>query len=118
MCTRNQARAGAAVELSLDQEFWGGEVTQEVCKARLQKMSDDPDVLDVILRRPVPAYINVRSLQLAIHPLRRGSGLRRAPNRKTPPRPGGGRELQAQRRRAPAQPFFNQFLKPRSKRIR
>ncbi|GGF45365.1 methylenetetrahydrofolate dehydrogenase (NADP+) / methenyltetrahydrofolate cyclohydrolase [Mameliella alba] len=72
---RNQARAAAAVELPFDQEFWGGEVTQEECKARIQEMNDDPEVLGIILQRPVPSHINVRSLQSAIHPLKDVEGM-------------------------------------------
>ncbi|WP_305972488.1 MULTISPECIES: bifunctional 5,10-methylenetetrahydrofolate dehydrogenase/5,10-methenyltetrahydrofolate cyclohydrolase [unclassified Mameliella] len=72
---RNQARAAAAVDLPFDQEFWGGEVTQEDCKARIQEMNDDPEVLGIILQRPVPSHINVRSLQSAIHPLKDVEGM-------------------------------------------
>ena len=50
--------------------------------------------------------------------LRSYSGLAGAPNCKPPPRSGRRRKLQTQRRGAPAQPFFDQFLKPRLKRIR
>jgi methylenetetrahydrofolate dehydrogenase (NADP+)/methenyltetrahydrofolate cyclohydrolase len=38
-------------------------------------MNDDPDVLGVILQRPVPSHINVRSLQSAIHPLKDVEGM-------------------------------------------
>ena len=38
-------------------------------------MNDDPDVLGVILQRPVPKHINVRSLQSAIHPLKDVEGM-------------------------------------------
>lgn len=51
-------------------------MTQEECKARLHAMNDDPDVLGVILQRPVPDHINVRSLQSAIHPLKDVEGMR------------------------------------------
>jgi methylenetetrahydrofolate dehydrogenase (NADP+)/methenyltetrahydrofolate cyclohydrolase len=38
-------------------------------------MNDDPDVLGVILQRPVDAGINVRTLQSAIHPLKDLEGM-------------------------------------------
>lgn len=38
-------------------------------------MNDDPDVLGVILQRPVPEHLNVRSLQGAIHPLKDVEGM-------------------------------------------
>lgn len=72
---RNQARAAALAGLPFDQEFWGGEVGQEECKARIQAMNDDPEVLGIILQRPVPGHINVRSLQSAIHPLKDVEGM-------------------------------------------
>ncbi|NRB04958.1 MAG: bifunctional 5,10-methylenetetrahydrofolate dehydrogenase/5,10-methenyltetrahydrofolate cyclohydrolase [Rhodobacteraceae bacterium] len=72
---RNQARVAEKVQLPFDQEYWGADVTQEECKARIQKMNDDPDVLGVILQRPVPDHINVRSLQSAIHPLKDLEGM-------------------------------------------
>lgn len=72
---RNQARAAAAAGLPFDQEFWGGEVSQDECKALIQKMNDDPEVIGVILQRPVPDHINVRSLQSAIHPLKDVEGM-------------------------------------------
>lgn len=72
---RNQARAAASVGLPFEQEFWGAEVTQEECKARIQKMNDDDGVLGIILQRPVPDHIHVRSLQSAIHPLKDLEGM-------------------------------------------
>jgi methylenetetrahydrofolate dehydrogenase (NADP+)/methenyltetrahydrofolate cyclohydrolase len=38
-------------------------------------MNDDPEVLGVILQRPVPSQIHVRSLQSAIHPLKDVEGM-------------------------------------------
>ena len=38
-------------------------------------MNDDPDVIGIILQRPVPDHINVRSLQSAIHPLKDVEGM-------------------------------------------
>ena len=67
---RGQARAAAVVGLPFDEQHWPADLTQDECKRRLVEMNDDPDVLGVILQRPVPAHINVRSLQSAIHPLK------------------------------------------------
>ncbi|ABG33673.1 bifunctional 5,10-methylene-tetrahydrofolate dehydrogenase/5,10-methylene-tetrahydrofolate cyclohydrolase [Roseobacter denitrificans] len=72
---RNQARAASTAGLPFDQEFWGADVTQDECKAMIQKMNDDPEVLGIILQRPVPDHINVRSLQSAIHPLKDVEGM-------------------------------------------
>ena len=72
---RGQARAAAAVGLPFDEQHWPADLTQDECKARLVAMNDDPDVLGVILQRPVPDHINVRSLQSAIHPLKDVEGM-------------------------------------------
>ena len=72
---RGQARAAAAVGLPFDQQHWSADLTQDECKRRLVEMNDDPDVLGVILQRPVPAHVNVRSLQSAIHPLKDVEGM-------------------------------------------
>ena len=72
---RGQARAAEAVGLPFDEQHWPADLTQEDCKRRLVEMNDDPDVLGVILQRPVPDHINVRSLQSAIHPLKDVEGM-------------------------------------------
>ncbi len=72
---RNQARGAETAGLRFDQQFWDAETTQEDCKRKILEMNDDPDVLGVILQRPVPDHINVRSLQSAIHPLKDVEGM-------------------------------------------
>ena len=72
---RGQARAATAVGLPFDQQHWSADLTQDECKRRLVEMNDDPDVLGVILQRPVPAHVNVRALQSAIHPLKDVEGM-------------------------------------------
>lgn len=72
---RGQARGAEAAGIPFDQQFWDGDITQEECKARIVAMNDDPDVLGIILQRPVPDHINVRSLQSAIHPLKDVEGM-------------------------------------------
>ena len=72
---RNQARGAEQAGLPFEQENWPGDITQDDCKARLLDMNDDPSVLGIILQRPVPSHINVRSLQSAIHPLKDVEGM-------------------------------------------
>ncbi len=72
---RNQKRAAEKVGLPFDEQIWPAESTPEEAKARIQAMNDDPDVLGIILQRPVPEHINVRSLQSAIHPLKDVEGM-------------------------------------------
>ncbi len=72
---RNQARGAEKAGLPFRQENWPSDMTQEACKARILEMNDDAGVLGIILQRPVPDHINVRSLQSAIHPLKDVEGM-------------------------------------------
>jgi len=72
---RNQVRGAERAGIPFDDQYWDGDLTQEECKARIVEMNDDPDVIGIILQRPVPDHINVRSLQSAIHPLKDVEGM-------------------------------------------
>lgn len=72
---RNQARAAETVGLPFTELFWPATISQDECKRRISEMNDDPEVLGVILQRPVPKSINVRSLQSSIHPLKDIEGM-------------------------------------------
>jgi methylenetetrahydrofolate dehydrogenase (NADP+)/methenyltetrahydrofolate cyclohydrolase len=72
---RGQASAAARVGLRFEDQTWVSTLSQEECKARIVAMNDDPDVLGVILQRPVPAHIHGRSLASAIHPFKDIEGM-------------------------------------------
>lgn len=72
---RNQARAAERAGLPFEQQVWPAETTQDECKRRISALNDDPAVLGIILQRPVPGHIHVRSLQSAIHPLKDVEGM-------------------------------------------
>lgn len=72
---RNQKRAADKAGIPFDEQIWPADISQEDCKARILLMNDDPNVLGVILQRPVPTDFNVRSLQSAIHPLKDVEGM-------------------------------------------
>jgi len=72
---RAQANAAKKVGLRFEDQTWPSTATQEECKARLVNMNDDPDVLGVILQRPVPPHIHGRSLASAIHPFKDVEGM-------------------------------------------
>ncbi|MBU2581497.1 MAG: bifunctional 5,10-methylenetetrahydrofolate dehydrogenase/5,10-methenyltetrahydrofolate cyclohydrolase [Alphaproteobacteria bacterium] len=72
---RGQARAAHECGLNFEELFWSEDLSQEDCKKRIVAMNSDPDVLGIILQRPVPKGINVRSLQSAIHPLKDIEGM-------------------------------------------
>lgn len=72
---RNQARAAERAGVPFEQTYWPGDITQDECKKRILAMNDDPGVTGIILQRPVPDQIHVRSLQSAIHPLKDVEGM-------------------------------------------
>ena len=72
---RNQARGAERSGIPFDDQFWPEELSQDQCKERISTMNDDPSVIGIILQRPVPDHINVRSLQSAIHPLKDVEGM-------------------------------------------
>jgi methylenetetrahydrofolate dehydrogenase (NADP+)/methenyltetrahydrofolate cyclohydrolase len=72
---RGQASAARKVGLRFESQTWPGALSQDECKARLVTMNDDPDVLGVILQRPVPPHIHGRSLASAIHPFKDIEGM-------------------------------------------
>ncbi len=72
---RNQARAAEKCGIPFEKISWASDVSQAGCKAALVEMNDREDILGVILQRPVPDHINLRSLQGAIHPLKDVEGM-------------------------------------------
>ena len=72
---RNQARGAEQAGMPFKQVNWPFDITQDECKTRILALNDDPTVLGIILQRPVPDHINVRSLQSAIHPLKDVEGM-------------------------------------------
>lgn len=72
---RNQKRVAEKAGIPFQDQFWPGDLSQEECKARIAAMNDDASILGIILQRPVPDHINVRSLQSAIHPLKDVEGM-------------------------------------------
>jgi methylenetetrahydrofolate dehydrogenase (NADP+)/methenyltetrahydrofolate cyclohydrolase len=72
---RNQVRGAEQAGLPFEQLRWPADISQEECKSRILAMNDDPSILGIILQRPLPDHINVRSLQSAVHPLKDVEGM-------------------------------------------
>jgi len=72
---RGQTNAAKKVGLRFEEQIWPATLTQDQCKARLVAMNDEPDILGVILQRPVPPHIHGRSLASAIHPFKDLEGM-------------------------------------------
>jgi len=72
---RNQARAAKAVGIPFEEVFWPANLPFLDAKDRIKALNDTDDVTGIILQRPTPDHINVRSLQSAIHPLKDVEGM-------------------------------------------
>lgn len=72
---RGQKRAAEKAGIPFEEQHWPHDISQDESKARIIEMNDDPSVVGIILQRPVPEHINVRSLQSAIHPLKDVEGM-------------------------------------------
>jgi len=72
---RNQERAAIKANIPFEQVIWPPDITADDAKQRIQQMNDDASVTGVILQRPVPEHINIRSLQSAVHPLKDVEGM-------------------------------------------
>lgn len=72
---RGQKTAADRAGIPFREEHWQGDISAKEAKARLVAMNDDPSIIGVILQRPIPAHLNIRSLQGAIHPLKDVEGM-------------------------------------------
>ena len=72
---RNQSHAAKKTGIPFDQMSWSGDISYEECKARISEMNENPGVVGIIIQRPVPTHINIRSLQSSIHPLKDVEGM-------------------------------------------
>ena len=72
---RNQERAAIRANIPFEQLFWPIDITSEECKSRIVAMNYDSEITGIILQRPIPEHINIRTLQSAIHPLKDVEGM-------------------------------------------
>jgi len=72
---RNQARGAKRAGLPFEQVNWDANITQNEAKQVIQQMNNDASILGVIIQRPAPEHINIRSLQSAVHPLKDVEGM-------------------------------------------
>ena len=72
---RNQKRLAEKASIPFEDQYWPGDMSQAEAKTRLVDMNNDPAVTGIILQRPLPAHINPRTLQGAIHPLKDVEGM-------------------------------------------
>lgn len=72
---RNQLRGAEKTGIPFEQIVWPDGIPYQECAARIRALNDDPDITGIIVQRPVPEHINIRSLQSAIDPLKDVEGM-------------------------------------------
>ncbi len=72
---RNQKRAAEKAGLLFEEHHFPADTTQEQMLAAISAMNADPRVTGIILQRPVPHHLSIKTLQAAIHPLKDVEGM-------------------------------------------
>jgi methylenetetrahydrofolate dehydrogenase (NADP+)/methenyltetrahydrofolate cyclohydrolase len=72
---RNQGRACEQADIGFESRSYPGEITQGEMLAAIQALNVDPRVTGIILQRPVPASLDLKRLQDAVHPIKDVEGM-------------------------------------------
>ncbi|MBS9719477.1 bifunctional 5,10-methylenetetrahydrofolate dehydrogenase/5,10-methenyltetrahydrofolate cyclohydrolase [Tianweitania sp. BSSL-BM11] len=72
---RNQRRKAQAAGIDFEERNFPATVSPAELEASIHGMNADPRVTGIIMQRPLPAAIPVRSMQRAIHPLKDVEGM-------------------------------------------
>lgn len=72
---KNQIKACEQVGIAFTNRHFAKETTQREMLAAIQTLNVDPRVTGVIIQRPVPAHLDLKSLQNAVHPTKDVEGM-------------------------------------------
>ena len=72
---RNQARGAAKAGIEFQERVLDAATSQAEILGIIEALNTDPRVTGIIIQRPVPAHLNIRSIQSAIHPLKDVEGM-------------------------------------------
>jgi methylenetetrahydrofolate dehydrogenase (NADP+)/methenyltetrahydrofolate cyclohydrolase len=72
---RNQARTATRAGIGFEERNFSAAASAGEVLAAINACNTDPRVTGVILQRPIPAHLNIRDLQSAIHPLKDVEGM-------------------------------------------
>ncbi|MFD1809662.1 bifunctional 5,10-methylenetetrahydrofolate dehydrogenase/5,10-methenyltetrahydrofolate cyclohydrolase [Gemmobacter lanyuensis] len=72
---RNQQKSAEAAGLQFEARNYPAEISLEQLTGVLMGLNADPRVNGIIIQRPLPAHIPVKTLQKAIHPLKDVEGM-------------------------------------------
>ncbi len=72
---RNQRARAEQAGIGFEERRYPADLTAEELEAAIHGMNADPRVTGIIIQRPVPAHIPIRTIQAAIHPLKDVEGM-------------------------------------------
>lgn len=72
---RNQRRTAERLGIGFEERIFPESVSIEELQAAIHALNVDPRVTGVVLQRPIPPHLAIRSLQSAIHPLKDVEGM-------------------------------------------
>ncbi len=72
---RNQRRAADKAGVLFEERRFSSDISEAEAMAAIGAMNVDPSVTGIIVQRPVPDHISIKSLQSAIHPLKDIEGM-------------------------------------------
>ena len=72
---RNQKRNAKKCDIIFEERHFSNDITQEELEAAISTMNIDPRVTGIIIQRPIPQHLSVKSLQTKIHPLKDVEGM-------------------------------------------
>ncbi|MGB1361499.1 MAG: bifunctional 5,10-methylenetetrahydrofolate dehydrogenase/5,10-methenyltetrahydrofolate cyclohydrolase [Alphaproteobacteria bacterium] len=72
---RNQRRNAEKCSIEFTEAHFPATISQEELKVIIRQMNTNPSINGIIVQRPVPDHINIKSLQTYIHPLKDVEGM-------------------------------------------
>ncbi|MEO1840945.1 MAG: tetrahydrofolate dehydrogenase/cyclohydrolase catalytic domain-containing protein, partial [Pseudomonadota bacterium] len=72
---RNQKRFAARIGIEFEERQFASSINEAELRAAIATMNVDPRVTGIIIQRPVPDHISIRSLQETIHPFKDVEGM-------------------------------------------
>ena len=72
---RNQRAKAKLAGIGFEERRFAADITAGELEAAIHGLNADPRVTGIIIQRPVPAHIPVRTLQAAVHPLKDVEGM-------------------------------------------
>jgi methylenetetrahydrofolate dehydrogenase (NADP+)/methenyltetrahydrofolate cyclohydrolase len=72
---RNQRAKAEQAGIGFEERRYPADLSAEELEAAIHGMNADPRITGIIIQRPVPAHIPIKSIQAAIHPLKDVEGM-------------------------------------------